>query len=598
MYWNLTAPKATKPTTITLNTPNDSPFQQYKETEPIRVVLNLSSLKANQQDAFICDSNDKNTLKLDSQDFKFDNIFPTNSEQNEMLTVSTIKDLFDGYNQSFITYGKSNSGKSDTLFNEKDGLIRLLFEQLFKKVQSLTADNNNNNTREGNNILTFNFSLSMMEIFSSEKIYDLLSNEYTKDNPILKSLKVHQHDIIENGIKGDKHVKNLSHIQIASLDDLQKWFKIGCQRSSAIINAGTAKEKRSNSIIISKIHLEQVNPKDQLYKLSTLSFIDLYGIDKFTKKDIQLTNDEMKKLNTLMSSFQNLITTLSDPKSLPYTSSLYKDSALNKILQDYIGGNSKTTFIIPFPSPSIIQHEELIEMLKFAMGLKSIKNPLIMNVFGLNLQKQMLLFIKSSKLREENCQTKINYLQSELALKNKLLEPVATDHHEENYNDESSCSDKETIMKLKLKIESLEQVLEHISTSENPKSKTETNEHDELLKKLMDKCEDVAKLQVEIEAEKNTNSKLKQDLKYSASKQHALETMNLKLLEQLQNQEKECKELLISEERLKRELASAENLKNSKAERIVILERAIKDYRAFEKQNTILDATRIYNHTT
>ncbi len=66
----------------------------------------------------------------------------------------------------------------------------------------------------------------------------------------------------------------------------------------------------------------------------------------------------------------NVINALTDPKvaHIPY-----RDSKLTRLLQESLGGNSKTNLIINI-SPSVLNASESISSLRFGFRAKQIKN--------------------------------------------------------------------------------------------------------------------------------------------------------------------------------------------------------------------------------
>ena len=82
------------------------------------------------------------------------------------------------------------------------------------------------------------------------------------------------------------------------------------------------------------------------------------------------TLNEAKKINKSLSTLGLVINSLTDGKSkhIPY-----RDSKLTRILQESLGGNSKTCLIITC-SPSVYNEAETISTLRFGQSAKKIKN--------------------------------------------------------------------------------------------------------------------------------------------------------------------------------------------------------------------------------
>jgi kinesin family protein 3/17 len=76
------------------------------------------------------------------------------------------------------------------------------------------------------------------------------------------------------------------------------------------------------------------------------------------------------KINLSLNALGNVIGSLVDGKS---THIPYRDSRLTRLLQDSLGGNTKTVMIAAC-SPADYNYEESLSTLRFAARAKSIKN--------------------------------------------------------------------------------------------------------------------------------------------------------------------------------------------------------------------------------
>ena len=82
------------------------------------------------------------------------------------------------------------------------------------------------------------------------------------------------------------------------------------------------------------------------------------------------TMKEGIKINLSLTALGNVISSLVDGKS---THIPYRDSRLTRLLQDSLGGNTKTVMIAAC-SPADYNYEESLSTLRFAARAKSIKN--------------------------------------------------------------------------------------------------------------------------------------------------------------------------------------------------------------------------------
>ncbi len=104
--------------------------------------------------------------------------------------------------------------------------------------------------------------------------------------------------------------------------------------------------------------------------------MDLAGSERISKTGV--TGDRLKeaqKINLSLSALGNVISALVDGKShhVPY-----RDSKLTRLLQDSLGGNTKTVMIANC-SPADYNYDETLSTLRYASRAKFIKNKPIIN---------------------------------------------------------------------------------------------------------------------------------------------------------------------------------------------------------------------------
>ena len=81
------------------------------------------------------------------------------------------------------------------------------------------------------------------------------------------------------------------------------------------------------------------------------------------------------KINMSLTALGNVISSLVDGKT---THIPYRDSKLTRLLQDSLGGNTKTVMIAAC-SPADYNHEETLSTLRYAARAKAIKNKPVVN---------------------------------------------------------------------------------------------------------------------------------------------------------------------------------------------------------------------------
>ena len=105
--------------------------------------------------------------------------------------------------------------------------------------------------------------------------------------------------------------------------------------------------------------------------MGKLNLVDLAGSERQSKT--QATGDRLKeatKINLSLSALGNVISALVDGKSAHIP---YRDSKLTRLLQDSLGGNTKTVMIANL-GPADYNFDETMSTLRYANRAKNIKN--------------------------------------------------------------------------------------------------------------------------------------------------------------------------------------------------------------------------------
>ena len=279
-------------------------------------------------------------------------MFDTNSRQTDVFDFSirsTVDDILNGYNGTVFAYGQTGAGKSYTMMGadiddeEQRGIIPRIVEQMFASI-----------LRSPGNI-EYTVRVSYMEIYM-EKIRDLLAPQ--NDN-----LPIHEEK--SRGV----YVKGLLEIYVSSVQEVYEVMRRGgTARATAATNMNQ-ESSRSHSIFV--ITITQKNVETGSAKSGQLFLVDLAGSEKVGKTGASgQTLEEAKKINKSLSALGMVINSLTDGKS---THIPYRDSKLTRILQESLGGNSRTTLIINC-SPSSYNDQETLSTLRFGVRAKAIKN--------------------------------------------------------------------------------------------------------------------------------------------------------------------------------------------------------------------------------
>jgi kinesin family protein 5 len=287
-----------------------------------------------------------------SGSFTFDRVFDMSSRQNDVFDYSirpTVDDILNGYNGTVFAYGQTGAGKSYTMMGtsiddeEGKGIIPRIVEQIFASIMASPST------------IEYTVRVSYMEIYM-ERIRDLLMPQH--DN-----LPIHEEK--NKGV----YVKGLIEVYVASVEEVYEVMRRGGEARAVAATNMNAESSRSHSIFV--ITVTQKNVETGSQKSGQLYMVDLAGSEKVGKTGASgQTLEEAKKINKSLSALGMVINALTDGKSshIPY-----RDSKLTRILQESLGGNSRTTLIINC-SPSSYNDVETVGTLRFGMRAKSIKN--------------------------------------------------------------------------------------------------------------------------------------------------------------------------------------------------------------------------------
>lgn len=330
------------------------------------------------------------------------------SRQQDIFDYSirpTVDDILNGYNGTVFAYGQTGAGKSYTMMGNMDdpeqrGVIPRIVEQIFASIMSSPST------------IEYTVRVSYMEIYM-EKIRDLLAPQ--NDN-----LPIHEEK--NRGI----YVKGLLEIYVSSVQEVYEVMRRGGNARVVSSTNMNAESSRSHSIFV--VTITQKNVETGSAKSGQLFLVDLAGSEKVGKTGASgQTLEEAKKINKSLSALGMVINALTDGKShfVPY-----RDSKLTRILQESLGGNSRTTLIINC-SPSSYNDSETLGTLRFGTRAKSIKNKAKVNAELSPAELKALL--KKAQGQVTNFESYISNLEGEIQIwragesvpKDRWVQPTA-----------------------------------------------------------------------------------------------------------------------------------------------------------------------------
>ncbi|THW94753.1 kinesin-domain-containing protein [Aureobasidium pullulans] len=322
--------------------------------------------------------------------FTFDRVFDMACRQSDVFDFSirpTVDDILNGYNGTVFAYGQTGAGKSYTMMGsdigspDHKGVIPRITEQIFASIMASESN------------IEYTVRVSYMEIYM-ERIRDLLVPQ--NDN-----LPIHEEK--NRGV----YVKGLMEVYVSSVDEVYQILERGGMSRAVAATNMNQESSRSHSIFV--ITVGQKNVETGSVKSGQLFLVDLAGSEKVGKTGASgQTLEEAKKINKSLSALGMVINALTDGKSSHVP---YRDSKLTRILQESLGGNSRTTLIINC-SPSSFNDSETVSTLRFGMRAKSIKNKAKVNQELSPAELKALL--RKAQSQVSSFETYISNLESEV----------------------------------------------------------------------------------------------------------------------------------------------------------------------------------------
>ncbi len=209
----------------------------------------------------------------------------------------------------------------------------------------------------------------MLEIYM-EKVKDLL-------NPTAGELKVRN-----NPTRGF-YVENLKRNAVSSFATIEKLMDAGTKARTVASTAMNATSSRAHTIfqlILTQTKVDRAKGT-ATDKTALINLVDLAGSERADSTGA--TGDRLKEgsaINLSLSSLGNVISALaanSDPDK-KHVRVPYRDSVLTMLLENSLGGNSKTIMIAAV-SPADINYQETLSTLRYADRAKQIKTRAVVN---------------------------------------------------------------------------------------------------------------------------------------------------------------------------------------------------------------------------
>eukprot|EP00897_Mesotaenium_endlicherianum_P005780 jgi/Mesen1/522/ME000104S10614 len=287
--------------------------------------------------------------------FKFDRAFAPNVDQGEVFedTAPVVTSVLDGYNVCIFAYGQTGTGKTYTMegLPHNRGVNFRTLEELFRVASYRTGQ------------VTYKFAVSVLEVYN-EQIRDLLGPPLLHNQPA-KKLEVKQ------AIEGGHHIPGLLEAPVHTVQEVWEVLQKGARNRSTGATNANEHSSRSHCMVCVMVRGESHVTGEATR--SKLWLVDLAGSERVAKSEA--AGERMKEaqaINKSLSALGDVIHALSTKWVTVGWMDGCRNSKLTHILQDSLGGDSKTLMFVQI-SPSEADVSETLCSLAFASRVKGVE---------------------------------------------------------------------------------------------------------------------------------------------------------------------------------------------------------------------------------
>ncbi|XWS10721.1 hypothetical protein CRYUN_Cryun38cG0022100 [Craigia yunnanensis] len=358
--------------------------------------------------------------------FKFDAVFGPQAEQADVFqdTAPFATSVLDGYNVCIFAYGQTGTGKTFTMEGTKEarGVNFRTLEELFRII----------NKRQ--KLYRYEISVSVLEVYN-EQIRDLLVSG-SQQGMMAKRLEIRQVG------EGMHHVPGLVEAHVNNMNEV--WEVLQTGSNARAVGSTNANEHSSRSHCIHCVMVKGENLLNGECTKSKLWLVDLAGSERVAKTEVHGERlKETQNINRSLSALGDVISALATKSPhIPF-----RNSKLTHLLQDSLGGDSKTLMFVQI-SPHENDLGETLCSLNFASRVRGIelgpakkqidssellrwkqmvdKSKQDMKIKDLQIMKMeetvqgLDLKMKDKDLKNKNLQDKVKELESQLLIERKL----------------------------------------------------------------------------------------------------------------------------------------------------------------------------------
>ncbi|KAL7745956.1 Kinesin- motor protein, partial [Sorochytrium milnesiophthora] len=289
--------------------------------------------------------------------YTFDRVFGPEATQDtvyEDVAAPILHEVLAGYNCTICAYGQTGTGKTyehtmegslqmeNGTYSAQAGIVPRVLFKLFEALELQDVESS--------------VKVSCIELYN-EELRDLLSPNDTKPQ-----IRDGAHKAVVGG---------LEEVLVTSANDCIAVLQRGSLRRQIAATSSNEQSSRSHCVFAITVHIREVtNEGEEVLKIAKLNLVDLAGSEHLGRSGAENKRmQEANKINKSLLALGRVINALVyRERHIPY-----RDSKLTRLLQDSLGGSTKTC-IIATVSPAWCNVDETVSTLDYAHRAKNIRN--------------------------------------------------------------------------------------------------------------------------------------------------------------------------------------------------------------------------------
>ncbi|KAK6534484.1 kinesin motor protein cin8 [Arthrobotrys megalospora] len=370
-------------------------------------------------------------MSLSNKTYMFDRVFGPEADQSMIyddVVAPIVEEVLSGFNCTIFAYGQTGTGKTYTMsgdmkpyfdtFSDGAGIIPRALHNLFTQMDA-----------EG---LEHTVKCSFIELYN-EELRDLLSLDETI------KLKMFE----DSAKKGGVVIHGMEETYVPNAETGVSLLQEGSRKRQVAATKCNDLSSRSHTVFTITVQVKDTSAEgEDFMRCGKLNMVDLAGSESVGRSGAENKRaKEAGMINQSLLSLGRVMTALVEKNNyIPY-----RESKLTRLLQDSLGGRTKTC-IIATVSPAKVNLEETISTLNYAATAKNIENKPQLNQ----------LMTKRAVIKEYI--TEIERLKADLNATRQKHGVFLTEEHFEQLNHENDTR-KTLVEEHERKIAVLEQQL-------------------------------------------------------------------------------------------------------------------------------------------